>query len=122
MEKFFETLSNYLASIPYNIQIPLEKYYQSIFYVILSLLGAKVDIEELTNNGRIDAVLETASTIYLFEFKLYNTAQEALNQIEDKKYYQKYLNQKKPIQLVGVQFDTEEKNIKNWLSSIKKPG
>ena len=36
---------------------------------------------------------------------------EALQQIKDKKYYEKYLNRNKDIYLVGIEFDTDEKNI-----------
>ncbi len=87
LEDFFTSLSIFFANIPYTIQMRQEKYYQSIFYTILSLIGARVTVEEATNKGRIDAVLETSSHIYIFEFKIDGSADTALKQIEDKQYY-----------------------------------
>ena len=47
------------------------------------------------------------------EFKL-NHVNEALNQIEEKKYYEGYLLSKKTVYLVGVSFDSQSRNIKEW--------
>ena len=60
--------------------------------------------EILTNKGRIDLVLEIKEYIYIFEFKLNKSAQIALQQIKDKKYYQRFLNKDKKIVLVGLNF------------------
>ena len=115
LQKFFETLRVFFAQIPYSLQLSYEKYYQSIFFIILKMIGADIDPEELTNNERIDAVIQTKHEVWIFEFKLNNTAQAALAQIEEKQYYQKYLDLKKTIKLIGVEFDTETRNIKNWI-------
>ncbi len=113
---FFKALGIFFAEIPYTMQLALEKYYQTIFYIILKLIGTQVHAEVVTNDGRIDAVIETASTIYLLEFKLNEPAEIALKQIEEKKYYQKYQHKGKSIVLIGAQFDTELRNIKEWVS------
>ncbi len=115
LHHFFRTFETFFAGIPYTMQLPLEKYYQSIFYVILSLIGAKIVGEDTTNDGRIDAVLESSATIYIFEFKLNESAKTALNQIEEKKYFQKYQQSGKKIVLVGVSFSTSTRNIVEWL-------
>ena len=116
LERFFSMLKVFFASVPYNIQLPQEHYYQSIFYVILSLFGAYVQAEVVTNNGRIDCMVITDKQIYIFEFKLHGTAVEALEQIKAKKYYQKFLHSGKAIVLVGVAFDIKERNVSDWLS------
>ena len=71
---FFETLKTFFAKIPYTIQIDREPYYQTIFYVIFTLLKLKISAEVCTNTGRIDALIETPTTLYLFEFKLFSIA------------------------------------------------
>lgn len=114
LKLFFEILTIFFATIPYDTQIAREQYYQSIFYVILSLLGAYTCVEVTTNNGRIDCTVTTQTHIYLFEFKLNGTPEEALAQIEEKKYYQKYLHDGKKITLIGVAFDTKLRNISKW--------
>ena len=55
--------------------------------------------------------------IYILEFKMSSTNQ-AIKQIEDKKYYEQYLLSKKEIILVGVSFDSTERNINDW--KVKK--
>ncbi|MBA3954250.1 ATP-binding protein [Candidatus Dependentiae bacterium] len=115
LDLFFSTLQIFFAAIPYNMQLAQEKYYQSIFYVIVTLIGAYTHAEVTTNKGRIDAVIETTSHIYIFEFKLDQSATIALAQIEDKQYYQKYLHSTKHIVLVGASFSTQNRNIKEWI-------
>ena len=96
---------------PYDIHIPLEKYYQSIFYVIFQLIGSYVNVEVKTNIGRIDAVVETKNNIYIFELKIDSTGSKALQQIEDNKYYERFIGLNKMIKLIGLSFDTKLKNI-----------
>ncbi len=111
LENFFEILRVFFANIPYTIQLKQEKYYQTIFYLIFSLLGLRIQAEVTTNRGRIDAMVELKKSVYIFEFKLFGTHQEALAQIKEKRYYEKYLDSGKKIILVGVAFDPEERNI-----------
>lgn len=112
---FFKTLSTFFANIPFDITLKDEKYYQSLFYAILTLLGYKIEAEVRTNMGRIDCVLQTNKTIYVIEFKLNDTKEAALQQIHDKKYAQKYLDSGKAIVLLGVEFDQKTRNIGEYL-------
>jgi hypothetical protein len=116
LESFFGSLKTFFAQIPYTIQLPLEKYYQSLFYVLLKLVGADITSEDVTNNGRIDAVIETPQCVYIFEFKLDKGAQEALAQILEKKYFEKFTGKGTAIYLVGVDFDTEKRTLGEWVS------
>jgi hypothetical protein len=96
-----------------------ELYYHTIFYLIFRLIGSKIKAEVSTSKGFIDAVAETNSHVYIFEFKM-NNPEVALNQIREKKYYQSFLSSNKEIVLVGVSFDSENKNIKDWkVESLK---
>jgi len=72
----------------------------------------KTEIE--TNDGRIDAVIELADHIFLFEFKLDGTKEEALKQIRDHDYARKYRLQGKPITLVGANFSSGKRTIIEW--------
>jgi hypothetical protein len=94
-EVFFETLQIFFAKIPYDIQLKQEKYYQTIFYTLFMLLGLRIHAEVRTNKGRIDAVIETTVYIYIFEFKLHGSAEEAISQIKEGKYYQRYTTPKR---------------------------
>ena len=94
-----------------------EFYYHTIFYLIFKLLGSKIQAEISTSQGFIDAVAETSTHIYIFEFKMTN-ATAGIKQIKNKKYYESYLAKNKEIVLVGVSFDSENKNIKEWIIEV----
>ncbi len=111
-ELFFDTLSVFFANIPYDLQIKKEKYYQTVFYLIFSLIGLKVEAEIKTNIGRIDAVI-VDKDIYIFEFKFEGDKDQALTQIKDKKYFEKYQGKGKKIYLFGVEF--ADKNVGEWV-------
>ena len=106
-----DALSCFFANIPANITVKREKYYQALFYAVFVLVGARTSAECWTNRGRVDAVVETPCGIYVFEFKLNGTAEEALAQIKEKGYHEKYLRSGKKVTLAGVAFDAEMRNL-----------
>ena len=116
MEEFFTIIRALFASIPTHLFIKnREAYYHTVIYLVLKLVGIYIDVEVHTNKGRIDAVMETEHHIYVYvmEFKM-GISDEALSQIERMKYHEKYLSSGKSIQLIGVGFDEEEKNISHY--------
>lgn len=84
VEAFMERLKVFFAGIPYELSDNTERHYQAIFYVVFTLLGQFVETEVRSARGRADAVVKTKDTIYVFEFKLNGTAEEALKQIDEK--------------------------------------
>ncbi len=113
-DTFFKVLRVFLAEIPYEIQIKQEKYYQTIFYLIFKLIGLQIGAEVRTNRGRIDAMVETDTGVFIFEFKLDGSKEEALAQIKARGYMEKYAL-RDSIHLIGVAFDTQERNVAEWL-------
>ena len=114
LQGFMRLFQAFLANIDYRLHIPHEKYYQSIFFTVFKFLGASIEAESCTNQGRIDAYIRTATTIYIFEFKLDKSAEEAVGQILDRRYYEKFQNCGLPIRLIGVNFDSEKGCIEKW--------
>lgn len=112
---FIACMKQFYAHIPYTIAIEKEKYYQTIFYVVLRLINVNSEVERATNIGRIDMVVEVDDCIYIFEFKLNGSAKAALQQIHEMHYYQPYLNLGKKILLVGINFSSKERNIADYL-------
>ena len=114
LDEFFSILQDIFSHIPSVIfMADKEAYYHTIIYLILTLIGVRINVEIHTNKGRIDAAIETETHIYIFEFKMSSTNQ-AIKQIENKKYYESYLLSDKEIILIGVSFDSKERNIKDW--------
>ncbi|MEA3521690.1 MAG: AAA family ATPase [Campylobacterota bacterium] len=104
-------------SIPYNNFVNndiqnYEGYYASVIYVYFQSLGINIIGEDVTNRGRIDLTLKLNNFIYIVEFKV--GEDDALQQIKDKEYQNKYLRENKDIFLVGINFDKEKKNISKF--------
>lgn len=117
---FFDSLAVFFANIDYDLQINQEKYYQTIFYLIFLLLGVRVSAEVKTNRGRIDAVIVLSDRIFLFEFKLDGSADEALAQIKETDYPQKYGGRGIPVTLVGANFDSTKRIVTEWKAEDKE--
>jgi hypothetical protein len=81
----------------------MEKYYHSMFYLALRLLGYNIQAELFTSKGRIDAVITTADNIYVVEFKLGDAA-SAMAQIKERGYHLKYMRSRKRVMLLGIGF------------------
>ncbi|MFW6307529.1 MAG: ATP-binding protein [Campylobacterales bacterium] len=118
MENLKLSLISMFASIPYNNYINneiqnYEGFYASIVYVYLQSLGVDIIGEDVSNRGRIDLTIKMERTIYIIEFKVDAKKGEALTQIKTNEYAKKYLNLNKAIYLVGIEFDSNEKNIVN---------
>ena len=118
IDAFMAQMRIFFSNIPNNITLQNEKYYQTVFYLVLKLVGIYIDVEVNTECGRIDAVLQSGERIIIVEFKLHDSAEVALQQIKAKKYYEKYLNSGKEIILLGAAFDAETRNIEHWTSEI----
>jgi len=120
LEKFIEQMKSIFAGLV-NINIPKslqdrEAYYNSLFYLITTLLtdnNLNVYSEVLTSEGRIDSIIETDTNIYIIEFKANQDAEIALQQIKDKNYAERFKIKDKGIILIGTNFDTEKRNIKD---------
>ncbi len=92
-----------------------ERYYQTVFYLVFRIIGLDVDCEVRTEAGRIDAVVKTPVRIYVFEFKLQGTAEDALAQIHERRYHEKYTADGRELLLVGAAFDPQTRNLERWV-------
>ena len=92
-----------------------ERHYQVVFYLVFKLMGQFTEAEVRSARGRADAVVKTPDQIYVFEFKLNGTAEQALQQIDDRGYLIPYLVDGREIVKVGVEFSADTRNISRWL-------
>ena len=112
VQGFVKALKNFFANIPYSLtDRQNEQMWQTIVYVILKSVGFGVNAEVLTNEGRIDMTCETAAGIWLIEFKLDRPAEEALAQIDEKSYAEKYDFAGKTVRKLGISFSSEKRTI-----------
>ena len=114
LDEMFSLLQAYLLTVPYCDNANSEGHYQQLLYVIFSLFGRYVDVEVHTPTGRVDIVMKTDKTLYLFELKLNMSAQAAMKQIDLKDYASKFALSGLPIMKVGINFDPERRTICDW--------
>ena len=111
-----QLLRSFYSSIPYDAEKQDENHYKTIFYLIFRLAAAfEVRTEERSAAGRCDALIETEDTIYLFDFKLDGTAEEALKQIDDMSYAIQYEAGDKEIVKIGANFESDRRTIERWI-------
>ena len=121
VDGFMERMQSIIAGIPYdnfseeNLKLR-EQNYQAAVYLIFALMGQFVQTEIHCSTGRSDCIVQTADAIYIFEFKLTGTgsAEEAINQIKEKKYAAKYKMNGKKVVLIGSSFDETARTIRDW--------
>ena len=92
----------------------VEGRYQIIFVAVFTLLGIRVEAESRSNKGRSDAVIIDGNNVYIFEFKINQTAEIALEQIREKEYFQRFKHSEKKIVLIGANFDTDKRQLSDW--------
>lgn len=115
-----DLFTSFLASIPYSMrrnssEREKERYFHYTFYLIMRMISVyAVYTEKQQSQGRADCILETGKDVYIFEFKLDGTANEALQQIEDKGYAQAYLSDKRTIHRIGASFSSKTGTIGEW--------
>lgn len=88
------------------------------YYLVFKLLGQYIESEAKSARGRSDAVVRLPGTVYVFEFKLNGSAEEALRQIDDRGYMIPYTTEgTEKLIKVGVEFDRDARNIGRWRKS-----
>ena len=112
VDGFVEAMRDFFANVPYTLtDRGGEQVFQAILYTALRFVGVCVRAEVVTNRGRIDAVIRCPDDVYVIEVKLDRTAQEAMDQIREKGYAEKYRASGKRITLIGMNFSSEKRQI-----------
>lgn len=114
IQKFMEGTKAVFAGVPFESGRFIEINYRNIVYLLFSLLGFKPLVEMPVSSGRIDLVLETNNFVYIFEFKRNQSAEQALQQISEKHYADRFMKDHKPVFAIGVNFNDDIKNIDEW--------
>ena len=97
-----------------NIHL-IERDFQSVIFLVFSILGEFVISEPHFSKGRADVILINKYFVYIFEFKVDQDAQTAINQINLKNYAGRYKMDGKRIFKIGANFSSKEKNLTNWI-------
>ncbi len=124
IDEFMQRLKSIMASLPYDTvkkdtdkSIALREHnFQVCIYLVFALMGQFVEVETPSSAGRTDCLVITEKAIYIFEFKLKESAEDALKQIKEKNYAERYKADNKKIVLIGVSFNAENNTVSEWIS------
>ncbi len=124
MDKFKREIYQLFASLPYNSYVKndiqnYEGYYANVMYAYLAGLGIQFIAEDVSSLGRIDLTIATPdmSQVYVIEFKVVDNKSQnakALEQIKEKRYYEKYQEKADELIIIGIEFSKEDKNISKF--------
>ena len=112
--------TSFLAETPYSMrpkkdQKDRELYFHYTFYLLMRLISCyTVYTEKQLSEGRADCIVETPQYVFIFEFKLDGTAQEALQQIHSRGYARSYEADPRPKFLVGASFSSQTGTVEEW--------
>ena len=116
MDGALHLLQDFLGTVPYCNVTNYEGHYQQMLYIIFTLLtNYLVDVEVHTPRGGVDIVLLTKTDLYVVELKLNKSAQAAMQQINLKNYRQRFALCGLPITKVGINFDSTQGTIEDWV-------
>lgn len=114
MEAFIPHLQTFYKKFPYTLVNNNERHYQAVFYTCLLMLGADVRAEVPTADGRIDMLLFTKKSIYVFELKYGQSADVAMLQINQKDYAAAFAEDGRKVYKVGINFSADRRSIESW--------
>lgn len=114
-EEAMKALQAYFAGIDYSLRIENENNFHNAFFLLIDLIGLNAKAESHTSDGRIDIEVMTDEFIYIIELKYDHSAQEALEQIENKHYARKYQSDSRKVFLIGAAFSSETRCIQDWI-------
>ena len=107
----YESLYGLYASVPPDWRIKNEAEAKRYFQLFASMTGANPQPEVASMFGYADAVIETSDSVYVFEFKYRKSAKAAIRQIRERGYADKWIGGKRPVTLIGVNFNPKKRNI-----------
>ncbi len=115
IKDFMVSLKSLIANVPYSEKGTSEDHFRTAIYLLFTLMGFYTKMEERVSSGRLDLTVETTDYVYLFEFKIDKSARAALDQIHERRYWEKYLASGKKIYLIGANFDTKTRLLNEFL-------
>ena len=113
-EQFMQRLDSLFASGDYQVVGDAELYFQNACWVIFKMVGFYTEVERHTTDGRMDMLIQTSDYIYILEFKLDQSADEALHQIEDRQYAAPFADDPRRLFKIGINFSTKTRRIEGW--------
>ena len=115
-DDLLRTIQTMLAGKPYMLAGgDKEVHFQNTLYLIFTMLGYNVQVEQTTSQGRMDVTIQTRDYVYILELKLDKSAEEALQQIKDNGYVRPFQTDPRKVFLIGVNFSSGTRTVEKWV-------
>ena len=115
-EEMLLNIQTLLSGKPYMLEGGnKEVHFQNSLYLIFTILGYNVQVEQATSQGRIDVTIQTRDYVYIMELKLDRSAEEALAQIKERNYARPFRTDPRKKFLIGVNFSSETRTVEKWI-------
>ena len=113
-----EKLEMYFSAFSYElVGKEKERFFQSVFHAIFVISGIHAVSEDRGLHGRADEAVIAGDHLWIFELKVDGSAEDALMQVEQRGYADKYSYLMRPgmtVHKVGMNFSSELRNIQEW--------
>ena len=113
-DRAMKCLQTYFAGVHFKMKMENENNFHNAFFLLMDLVGLETEAESATSDGSIDITVKTDDYIYVIELKYDGSAEEALRQIEEKKYDRKYRMDGRRIICIGANFSSKTRCIEDW--------
>ena len=114
-EEAMKAMQTYFAGVDYKLKIENENNFHNVFFLLVDLLGLTTKAESHTSDGSIDIMIETVDYIYIIELKYDHSAEDALEQIKEKRYGRPFQRDSREIVNIGVSFSSKTRCIEGWI-------
>ncbi|MEM7659106.1 MAG: PD-(D/E)XK nuclease domain-containing protein, partial [Bacteroidota bacterium] len=115
LERAVQLIDAIFAGIPHQLfDAKRERFFHAVLHLTFQGLGLLTESEVSTAKGRVDTVVHSKSGVYVMEFKLDASAQEALQQIRQQRYGSTYLGGNQPVIALGISFSSERRAVAEW--------
>jgi hypothetical protein len=113
-ESFMQRTERFFDGGDYQVAGKAELYFQNTLWVLFKLLGLYVDVESHTTDGRMDILVQTSNFVYILELKIDQSADIALQQIDEKQYAKPFEGDGRTIYKIGVNFSSKTRRMTEW--------
>ena len=116
LETVFYLIQSFFNTLPYDVyQASNEALYHGLIHTIFHYASLDVESEVHTKFGRLDAAIQTATHVFIFEFKFNKSAKAAMTQLKKRDYAAKFRPSRKTIIGIGINFNEKKRDIDRFV-------
>ena len=113
-DEFMDRLQSLIAQLSPGVERKKEIHFQNILQIIFTMLGFRMQSEITFATGRADMIVQTPDYVYVMEFKINGSPEDAIRQILEKNYAVPFKSDPRTVYLIGASFNTETNQLESY--------